>query len=166
MCRSFLKDFPHNISFQWIPAHYSIAGNELANFLTKKGALVIQRPAKISTFNSLRLLTNMPFKHDFKKQVAEMSKYKNWTILNKDPSWLPGAPRKAAVTDFRLLTGHVCLNLHLYRIGIANSPDCTLYDSDQPMTAEHLVVCPALTNLNSIVEKYWRHLALMAQVLL
>ncbi|GFW09326.1 hypothetical protein TNCV_4276541 [Trichonephila clavipes] len=54
------------------------------------------------------------------------SKDKNWTFLNKDPSWVPGGPRKAAVAHFRLLIGHDCLISHLYRIGISNSPDCTL----------------------------------------
>ncbi|GFT16711.1 hypothetical protein TNCV_1333311 [Trichonephila clavipes] len=99
-------------------------------------------------------------------KVAELSKDKNWAILNKDPSWVPGAPKKAAVAHLRLLTGYDCLRSHLYRIGIANSPDCTLWDSVQPMTVEHLVECPALISLNSTVEKYWRAHALMALVLL
>ncbi|GFT34160.1 hypothetical protein TNCV_4385511 [Trichonephila clavipes] len=73
-----------------------------------------------------------------------VSKDKNWAIFNKDTSWVPRAPRKAALAHFRLLTGHYCLRSHLYRIGIADSPDCTLFDSGQPMTAEHLVVCLAL----------------------
>ncbi|GFS62622.1 uncharacterized protein TNCV_3736911 [Trichonephila clavipes] len=46
-CRSFLKEFPHKIHLQWIPAHRDIAGNEHANFLAKKGALVIQKPERI-----------------------------------------------------------------------------------------------------------------------
>ncbi|GFU48863.1 hypothetical protein TNCV_2024221 [Trichonephila clavipes] len=81
--------------------------------------------------------------------------------MNKDPSW---ASRKAVVAQshFRLLTGHDCLRSHLYRIGVANSPDCTLFDSGQSMTAEHSVVCPALISLSSTVEKYWRACALMA----
>ncbi|GFV26128.1 hypothetical protein TNCV_4887591 [Trichonephila clavipes] len=64
------------------------------------------------------------------------------------------APRKAAAAHFRLLTGHDCLRSHLYRIVFTDSPDCTLCDSDRPMTAEHLVVCPALINLNSTIERY------------
>ncbi|GFU50817.1 hypothetical protein TNCV_2495211 [Trichonephila clavipes] len=95
-------------------------------------------------------------------EVNEMSKDKDWAIFNKDPSWVPGAPRKAAVAHFRLLTSHNCLRSYLYRIGIVNSPDCTLWDSGQLLTAGHLVVCLALINLNSIVEKYWRTRALLA----
>ncbi|GFW67670.1 hypothetical protein TNCV_3445421 [Trichonephila clavipes] len=81
-------------------------------------------------------------------EVADLSKDKNWTCLNKDQSW---APRKATVAHFTLLTGHDYLRSHLYRIGIVNSPDCTQCDLNQPMIAEHLVVCPALIRLNSIV---------------
>ncbi|GFT13209.1 hypothetical protein TNCV_4076691 [Trichonephila clavipes] len=87
------------------------------------------------------------------------------TIDNRFPSieWLhvPENPRKAAVAYFKLLTGHDSLRYHVYRIGIADSLDCTLCDSGRPMTAEHLEVCPVLKSLNSIVEKYRRSRALM-----
>ncbi|GFW09227.1 hypothetical protein TNCV_2101811 [Trichonephila clavipes] len=82
-----------------------------------------------------------------------MSTDKNWAILNKNPFCVPGAPMKPAVAHFRLLTGHGCLRSPLHRIGIRYSPDCTLWDSGQPMTGEHLVMCPALISLNSTVEK-------------
>ncbi|GFV86479.1 hypothetical protein TNCV_2156721 [Trichonephila clavipes] len=50
-------------------------------------------------------------------EVAEMSRYKKWVILNGNPFWVPGAPRKAAVAHFRSLTGQYCLKSPLYRIG-------------------------------------------------
>ncbi|GFV32667.1 hypothetical protein TNCV_441591 [Trichonephila clavipes] len=81
-------------------------------------------------------------------EVAKLSKDKNWVIINKDPSWVPGAPRKSVVTHFRLLTNPDCLRSHLYRIGITDSSD-----SGQLMTGEHLVACLALIILNSIVKK-------------
>ncbi|GFV60003.1 hypothetical protein TNCV_1401111 [Trichonephila clavipes] len=104
----------------------------MLTFLQRKDPLVIQRLARISTifneYSSIRLCSNMAFKHNFKTEVAEMSKDKNWAILNKNPSWVPGAPKKAAVAQscFRLLTVPDCLRSHLYSIGIADSPDCVL----------------------------------------
>ncbi|GFX89355.1 uncharacterized protein LOC103524116 [Trichonephila clavipes] len=151
---------------EWISAHCDIAGNERADFLAKKGALVMQRPTGISTYNSLRLFSNMAFKYNFKIKVAEMSKDQLWAILNENPFWDPGASRKPAVPHFRLLTGHDCLRSHRYRIGIAESPDCTLCDSGPSTITEHLSVCPALISLNSTVEKHWRARALMTQMLL
>ncbi|GFU76284.1 hypothetical protein TNCV_527641 [Trichonephila clavipes] len=94
-------------------------------------------------------------------EILELTKDKNWALWNKDPFWVLGAPRKAAVAHFRLLTGHDCLRSHLFRIGITNSPDCSLCDSGQPMTAEHFDVYPGLISLNSTIEKYWRERALM-----
>ncbi|GFU58508.1 hypothetical protein TNCV_697671 [Trichonephila clavipes] len=85
-------------------------------------------------------------------EVAELYKDKCWAVLNKDPSWVLGAPRKAAIAHFRFLIGHDCLRSHLYSIDFANSLNCTLCDSGQPMAAEQLVVCPALISLNSIGE--------------
>ncbi|GFX74897.1 hypothetical protein TNCV_1844691 [Trichonephila clavipes] len=68
---------------EWIPAHCDIGGNEHADFLAKKGALVIQRPTKISTFNPIRNFSNMAFKYNFKmEEVAEMSKDKNWATVS------------------------------------------------------------------------------------
>ncbi|GFU25195.1 hypothetical protein TNCV_3360921 [Trichonephila clavipes] len=92
---------------------------------------------------------------------AEISKDKNWAILNENPSWVPGASGRAAVAHCKLLTEHDCLRSHLYRSGITDSPGCTLCDSGQLMTAEHLAMCPALISLNSIGEKYRRARALI-----
>ncbi|GFU11955.1 hypothetical protein TNCV_3265551 [Trichonephila clavipes] len=99
---------------EWLPRPSAVmiftrTGNDHAGFLDKKGTLAIQRPARVSTFNSLRLFSNMAFKHNFKMEVAEMSKDKNWVILNKNSPWVPRAPRKAGVAHFILLTGHNCL---------------------------------------------------------
>ncbi|GFU80704.1 hypothetical protein TNCV_514311 [Trichonephila clavipes] len=73
-----------------------------------------------------------------------MSKDKTWAILNENPSRVSGAPKKVAEAHFRLLTRHDCLRSHLYRFGIADSPDYTLCNSVQPMTTEHLNMCSAL----------------------
>ncbi|GFU29709.1 hypothetical protein TNCV_4745411 [Trichonephila clavipes] len=56
-----------------------------------------------------------------------MSKDMNWQSLT---GTVPGTPRIAAVAHFRRLKGPGCLRSHLHKIGIADSPDCTLCDSD------------------------------------
>ncbi|GFV78991.1 hypothetical protein TNCV_4347501 [Trichonephila clavipes] len=91
-------------------------------------------------------------------KVVKMSKDNKWAVLDKNLSWVLGAPRNSALAYFRLLIGHDYLRSYLYITGIAFSPDCSLCDSGQPMTVEHLVLCPALINLNSIVENIGEHL--------
>ncbi|GFU77428.1 hypothetical protein TNCV_3498021 [Trichonephila clavipes] len=49
-----------------------------------------------------------------------MLKDKSWAILIENPSWAPGAPRKAVVAHFRLLTG---FNLHF--ISLSFFPFCS-----------------------------------------
>ncbi|GFT17930.1 uncharacterized protein TNCV_4910891 [Trichonephila clavipes] len=67
-----------------------------------------------------------------------MEAAKSWTILYDNPSWVLEAPRKVSVARFRPLPGYDCMISHLYRIGVSDSPDCTLCDSDQLMTPEYL----------------------------
>ncbi|GFX01077.1 hypothetical protein TNCV_4580431 [Trichonephila clavipes] len=64
------------------------------------------------------------------------------------------SPGLLRLLEKMLMTGPECLRSHLYRIGIADTLDCTLWDSGHPMTAEHLDMCLALINLNSTVKKY------------
>ncbi|GFY10237.1 hypothetical protein TNCV_2629161 [Trichonephila clavipes] len=73
-------------------------------------------------------------------EAAEMSKDKNWVILNGNPSWVSEAPRKAAVSHFRLLTGRS----HLYRIGVTDSPDVTLCDSGVSLLPLNIWSCALL----------------------
>ncbi|GFV32301.1 hypothetical protein TNCV_1675871 [Trichonephila clavipes] len=68
----------------------------------------------------------MAFNYNLKREAAEMSKDKNWAILNENPSWVPEASRKAAVVPFRLMTGHDCMRYHHYRICIDDCPDWNL----------------------------------------
>ncbi|GFV93794.1 hypothetical protein TNCV_366931 [Trichonephila clavipes] len=60
----------------------------------------------IHPYINLELYVQRAFKYNFKMKVSEMPKDKNWTILKENPSWVPRAPRKAAVAHFKLLTDH------------------------------------------------------------
>ncbi|GFV89187.1 hypothetical protein TNCV_4913861 [Trichonephila clavipes] len=82
-----------------------------------------------------------------------MSKDKNWAILDKNPSWYPGAPGRADVAHFRLLTGHDCLRSHPYRIGITSSPNCTLGDSALELTKKATSKFVFLDKLRYITDK-------------
>ncbi|GFY14887.1 hypothetical protein TNCV_234371 [Trichonephila clavipes] len=64
-------------------------------------------------------------------------------LCSKDPEEFQ-VPRKAAVARFRLFKGHYCMRFNIYRIGITNSPDCSVCNSGQPITSGYFNVCPSL----------------------
>ena len=121
-------------------------GNERADYLPKKGALVSRR--LMPTFHLLKMLTTKrTFKTGFKIEAAGASGDKSWNILNHNPTCVLDVSRKAAVAHFRLLTRHDCFNLHLFRAGDADSPNRSLSDVSLLMTPEHLDVRSALNSL-------------------
>ncbi|KAJ4433712.1 hypothetical protein ANN_16023 [Periplaneta americana] len=61
----------------------------------------------------------------------------------------------SSVVAFRLATGHDCLAKHLHRIGIYQSPNCPLCNSNQEMDSEHLKICASVAGHDNIFEKYW-----------
>ncbi|GFV55181.1 hypothetical protein TNCV_1382021 [Trichonephila clavipes] len=64
-------------------------------------------------------------------------------------------PRRKAVAEFRLTTGHDCLLKHLHRIHVAQAPFCTLCDIWEDMDAEHIHRSPALKG-SSLCDLYWQ----------
>ena len=87
--------------------------------------------------------------------MVQRATNKRWKILGEERA-VPGFPRKTAVALFRGLTGHDCLQDYLYRIGVVDSPDCVLCDSNQTMAFEYLNNCVVLSQYEGIVKRYWR----------
>jgi len=66
-------------------------------------------------------------------------------------------PRKQAVANFRLNTGHDCLAAHLHRIKILSHNYCTTCKlKNTTMDKDHLLVCPKLDHTSKELSKlYW-----------
>jgi len=66
-------------------------------------------------------------------------------------------PRKQAVPNFRLNTGHYCLAAHLYRIKIFNHNYCTICKlKNTIMDRDHVLVCTKLDHTSKELSKlYW-----------
>ncbi|KAJ4445182.1 hypothetical protein ANN_06983 [Periplaneta americana] len=143
------------IVFQWIPSHCGILGNENADALAKKGSTATYRPVTKSTYFSVKRFIK-PTYLDFNKQnLIAQSQGKKWNSLHHNPQLIPDLPRKSSVAAFRLATGHDCLAKHLHRIGIYQSPNCPLCNSNQEMDSEHLNICASVANHDNTFEKYW-----------
>ncbi|KAJ4426748.1 hypothetical protein ANN_26547 [Periplaneta americana] len=143
------------IVLQWIPSHYGILGKENTDALAKKGSTATYRPVTKSTYYSVKRFIK-PTYLDFNKQnLITQSQGKKWNSLHQNPQLIPDLPRKSSVAAFRLATGHDCLAKQLHRIGIYQSPNCPLCNSNQEMDSEHLKICASVARHDNIFEKYW-----------
>ena len=83
-------------------------------------------------------------------QIIYNNHYTTIQETNLDSTWknkitpISDCPRRKAVAEFRMLTGHDCLRKHLHRIGIYNTPLCCLCNQDVIMDVDHLKTCIAL----------------------
>ncbi|KAJ4437376.1 hypothetical protein ANN_17519 [Periplaneta americana] len=143
------------IVFQWIPPHCGILGNENADALAKKGSTATYRPVTKSMYYSVKRFIKSTYLDFNKQNFITQSQGKKWNSLHQNPQVIPDLPRKSSVAAFRLATGHDCLAKHLHRIGIYQSPNCPLCNSNQEMDSEHLKICASLASHDNIFEKYW-----------
>ena len=97
-----------------------------------------------------------------------MPNVKHYIVYQSPPPWFAfvfwaeykGKPRKEAVANFRLKTGHDCLAAHLRKTGICESSECTICQKPNSTTdEEHLLHWPKLdTNqqvLKNTIKLYW-----------
>ncbi|KAJ4443755.1 hypothetical protein ANN_05533 [Periplaneta americana] len=143
------------IVFQWIPSHCGILGNENADALAKKGSTATYRPVTKPTYYSVKRFIKSTYLDFNKQNLITQSQGKKWNSLQKNPQLIPDLPRKSSVAAFRLATGHDCLAKHLHRIGIYQSPNCPLCNSNQEMDSEHLKIRASVASHDNIFEKYW-----------
>jgi ribonuclease HI len=123
-----IKALKKIVIFQWLSSHVGLEGNEIAEKLAKKG----------TTLHTIET----PLQADILSRQAgcnkEMDNHKIWAEYK-------GKPRKEAVANFRLKTGHDCLAAHLRKIGIYESSESTFCQMpNSTMDEEHLLYCPKL----------------------
>ncbi|GFV54159.1 gag-Pol polyprotein [Trichonephila clavipes] len=82
--------------------------------------------------------------------LTDLDVGKSWSCLldGQRRAQLSALPRVEGVAYFRIVTGHDYLQVHLFKIGLADSPLCPLCKS-MPMTGEHLSDCPSLLHVLS-----------------
>ncbi|KAJ4445656.1 hypothetical protein ANN_12340 [Periplaneta americana] len=82
------------------------------------------------------------------KTAVNLTSDTNKATLMSTSEWKDNAtsvadwPRREAVAEFRLATGHDCLGKHLYRIGLLQNPNCLLCNQNIVMDSDHLMDCP------------------------
>nr|XP_021001393.2 uncharacterized protein LOC110282416 [Parasteatoda tepidariorum] len=153
-----LHHFGKTVALQWIPGHCDIAGNERADVLAKRGTRILQALSSPVPFSALKRIIRSKIHGDFHQQLSERVKTKVWRDLRQNT--IPDWPRREAVAQFRLHTGHDCLAAHLFRLGLAPDPYCSLCMSQAVLDGSHILCCRALRGSSS-TERYWEARALL-----
>ncbi|KAJ4447523.1 hypothetical protein ANN_09530 [Periplaneta americana] len=145
---------------QQIPSHCGILGNENVDALAKKGSTATYRHVTKSTYYSVKRFIKSTYLDFNKQNLITQSQGKKWNSLHQNPQLIPDLPRKSSVAAFRLATGHDCLVKHLHRIGIYQSPNCPLCNSNQEMDLEYFKICASVNDSDNIFEKITKFVSL------
>ena len=156
----------YNINLLWVPSHTGIHGNEVADQLAKSSSNLIFpsiSPLPHSDFTPLikqhsantwlSLWNNLP---------AEFAlKYRNITpnILKK--TWFNNLHlhRPHIVQFNRLRIGHHLLPCHSFKLGLNDSPFCTLHLNESICDLSHILFdCPALQTKRIILVNIFKTL--------
>ena len=142
----------NKIQLHWIPGHWEIPGNEIADQLAK---------AATDLPNAAAGCPYAPFSH-FKNLINKgirdqaNSKWINGNDSRETRSNLPNIDRKVSKALVRLprqdigkiiqvLTGHSTLNSHQFRCRNSNTPNCPLCGGLERESVQHFLAhCPAL----------------------
>ncbi|GFV85054.1 putative rna-directed dna polymerase from transposon bs [Trichonephila clavipes] len=131
---------PREVVLQWIPSHCGIHGNEQAGKLAKE-ASTLHPPCHPTTLRNAKRLLRDKLRQ---KRISTLTDL----AVGQRRAQLSALSRVEGVACFRIITGHDYLQAHLFKIGLADSPLCTLCKS-VPMAGEHLSTCPALLHVLS-----------------
>jgi hypothetical protein len=117
-----LKGLQKDIKYQWIPSHSCVVGNEIADYLAKKGTKISQTSACKLTFHSAELRIRRSIQADLSECCAIESRHKFLDRIVKNKNIFPDFPRGDDVATFHLITGHDCLVAHVHRFWIYPAP--------------------------------------------
>jgi len=159
-----LKQSNHHIQFLWVPSHIGIHGNEAADGLAKAASYSTLPPlAQLpwSDFSPLlsRHITNLWSNHWNNLPAHFASKYKTivHSVSNKK-TWFYNLnlPRSTIIRFNRLRVGHSLLPEHAYKLGLNDSPLCTLHSTESVCDISHLLFnCPSLLTKRTSLMNYF-----------
>jgi ribonuclease HI len=153
-----LKGHHKDIKFQWVPSHCGVLGNEMADYLAKKGTEIRKISVCKLSFHSAKLRIKGNIQADLARYYATKGQHTPWNKMVENRNIIPDFPQGDAVATFRLITGHDYLAAHLHRLKIYQSPMCVLCkEHNSIMNQDHLPDCTALNsgNAQSLVKLYW-----------
>jgi len=93
----------------------------------------------------------------FSQEATASSSKTHWQNIKTIWENNKNKPRKQAVKNFQLNTGHDCITAHLHHIKILSHNYCTICKlKNTTMDKDHLLVCPKLDHTSKKLSKlYW-----------
>jgi hypothetical protein len=129
--------------------HITHDGNETADLLTKKGA-TLQNKHTFPNFETIKRLIKQKTQKKFSQEAITSANKTQWKNIKSTWENKKNKPRKQAVANFRLNTGHDCLAAHLHCTKIFNHNYCTICKlKNTIMDKDHLLVCPNLDHTSN-----------------
>ena len=149
-----------DITFQWVPSHTGVPGNERADDIAKAAHTNNDEipchldKTEVKSLLRASMIKDWQQKFDIVKGELHLgdikSKIKNWP-------WVKNKNRRIETALARLSLGHVGLNKHLNRFNQADSPLCQRCNTDE--TTEHFL--RQCTNYGPARRKMLRNLQLL-----
>ena len=160
--------------------------NDVTNILTKKGTTLKNKQTPLN-FETIKRLIKQKTQEKFSQEAIASCRKTQWQNINPlnaklnpichllallgahpilhisrvrvKSTWEDNKnkPRKQAVANFRLNTGHDCIAAHLNRIKIFSHNYCTICNmKNTTMDKDHLLVCTKLDHTSKELSKlYW-----------
>lgn len=155
-----LRKHPNlDLTLRWVPGHVDIVGNEIADQEAKKAAngvssdpsrlpRILRKPLPASR-SAVKQAFEAKLKERAKEAWKSSTRYTRISAIDQSlpgPSFgkmISGIPRRSASLILQLRTGHAPINLHLHRIGAAETAGCAECGATRESVQHFLFVCPA-----------------------
>jgi ribonuclease HI len=140
----------NSLELHWVPGHMGVQGNEEVDLIAKSAAVQpVEAEPRIPVSKAV---TRAAIKQHLRS--IQERRWTNMTSCRLFKSWFPSLPTATRVAEFyalprskiwqvtALLTGHVSLNHHLHRIGVAETALCDRCQGVEETPLHILGECP------------------------
>ncbi|GFW93153.1 uncharacterized protein LOC103524116 [Trichonephila clavipes] len=129
-CKQLINSFlctGREVVLQWIQSHCGIHGNEQADKVAKEASTLHPPCLPMPLRNANRLLRDK-LRQKRISTLTDLDVGKFWSCLldSQRRAQLSALSRVEGVACFRIITGHYYLQVHLFKIVLADSPLCSL----------------------------------------
>ena len=143
----------NDIRISWIPSHIGILGNEVADKLAKRGSYLtgegpepfLPTVSKAHIKSLIRKWSEEKHQERWSRPSVDFKETKMLLPYIRNKAWktIKGKGRRGAMYATQILTGHACVQKHLFKMNFADNPGCRKCDHKRESIEHLLGSCPA-----------------------